>query len=133
MGSIREGIKRFFLGRVSVKGIRIPLVDRQNMGILSHRRMTEIFKLRPDVSVAEARFATWNNGLAKGHRLDLFISPPKAKGSPLFLDFKAQVSGGKIVSTKIRPQNGIKSVLPLPQRRRNLASYISDKKRKKKF
>ncbi len=133
MGSIREGIKRFFLGRVSVRGIGIPLVDRQDLEILSHRRFTEVFKLRPDVSVAEARFATWNSGLAKGHRLDLFISPPKAKGNSLLLDFKAHVSGGKVVSTKVKTRNGIKSISSLPQRRLNLASYTSDKKRRKEI
>lgn len=133
MGSIKESIKRFFLGKVSVKGIEIPMVERKSLEIFSHRRSTEVFKLRADVSVAEARFATWNSGLAKGHRFDLFISPPKAKGSSLLLDFKAQVSGGKVVSTKVQPQNGIKSISSLPQRRRNLASYTSDKKRRKEI
>lgn len=133
MGSIKDSIKRFFLGRVSVKKIHIPIAEGRDLSILSHRKMTEVFRLRSDVSVANARFATWNRGLTKGHRFDLFICPPKAKGSTLFLDFKASVSGGRIMTTKIRPHEGIKSISSLPQRRHNLASYISDKKRKKEI
>lgn len=133
MGSIRNTLKRFFLGRVSVRKVQIPEVSRGDLPVLSHRRGAEVFRLRSDVSVAEARFANWNRGLAKGHRLDLFISPPKAKGSALFLDFKADVSGGRTLTKKVRSHDGIKSMSSLPQRRRNLASYISDSKRKKEI
>lgn len=131
MGSIREKIKRFFLGKVSVKSLPVFMSGRSSLGVYSCSRRVPVSSLQTKVTVAKARFATWKKEVAKGHKFDLFISPPKAKGFSLSLDFRSKVSGGSVDSVKVKAHGDLKRVSALPQKRPNLSAYISDKKRKK--
>ncbi|SMG29716.1 hypothetical protein [Dethiosulfovibrio salsuginis] len=127
--SVKEGLKRLFLGRVSVKALTLSMESKDNLEINSLRRSVDVHRLRSSVSVAKANFASWNQGVAKGHRLELFISPPKAKGRCLSLSCK--VLGRKEPKRRVKVSRYIKRISSLPQMRQNLASYISDKEKKK--
>ncbi len=125
--SVKEGLRRLFLGRVSVKAL--PLwSDREDFSVRSAKRTVQVLRLRPPVSVAKAHFTAWNRGTAKGHRLELFISPPKAKGRSLALDCK--VFGRKGFNRKVKVSRYIKRISSLPQMRPNLVSYVDKEKKK---
>lgn len=128
--SIKEGLKRFFWGKVLVSGFAFPLeTGARPLAVCSSRREISVFPVRSAVRVAEARCAEWNGMKARGRVLDLFISPPKIEGGPVGIGGSRppQARGALFSKARSTVRDGEALISRLPQVRRNMASSWSDK------
>lgn len=130
--SIKEGLRRFFLGKVVISGLSFPAgIGSHPVIVRSSRREVPVFSVRSSVKVAEARCARWNGMKVEGQVFDLFISPPSAKnGLPsMGGNVSVKTKGALFSIASTGTTNGLSLMSRLPQTRRNMVSSITDKTR----
>jgi hypothetical protein len=129
LDSVKSGLKRLFLSRVSIHRAVLPEGPRR-VAVSSADRSVEVHPLRSPVKLTVSRCAQWRGLRAKGKKLDLFISPPKARGGKTSLSFDVSVGTIDLRIERTEARSGLAVIARMPSSRRNRVHWLRGDRRK---
>ncbi|MCF4150644.1 hypothetical protein L2W58_02405 [Dethiosulfovibrio sp. F2B] len=127
--SVKNGLRRLFLSRVSIHKAILSEGSRR-VAVSSATRSVDVHPLRSPVKLTVSRCAQWRGLRAKGKKLDLFISPPKARGGKTSLSFDVSVETISLRSDRAETRNGLAVIARMPLIRRNRVHWLRGDRRK---